>query len=377
MKRLMLGILLSMALTGCSDNDATTDKAVGQVAGKIDAGKVLAEKECKGCHGLDGKGAAPGIPNLAAQWDTYLLLSLSEYKDRRRMHAALRAIAGQMTDADMRNVSAFYASLPPIPPGSAQEVAVFSPYENGKKVAAACAPCHGADGNSTTPGTPTLAGQQPRYFVAAVQEYLNGSRETSPMHALVRDMGRIDLESVALYFASQTPAQRAPAPFGDAKAGEAHTALCGGCHGWDGVSTDATTPSLAGQDPKYLVNAIKAYRKARKHETMQRAVAAVGDKDIDDIAAFYTVQKSRPAENGQALIQELTDKCNRCHAARAASATVVVPKINGQDKDYLIMALRAYRDERRTSTTMHKMSLPYSDSVIESISSFYASQPAK
>ena len=59
------------------------------------------------------------------------------------------------------------------------------------------------------------------------------------------------------------------------------------------------------------------------------------------------------------------------------SAAMVVPKIAGQDRDYLVMALRAYRDDRRASTTMHKMSLPYGDAVIESIASYYASQPAR
>jgi cytochrome c553 len=56
---------------------------------------------------------------------------------------------------------------------------------------------------------------------------------------------------------------------------------------------------------------------------------------------------------------------------------MVVPKIKGQDRDYLVMALRAYRDDRRESSMMHKMSLPYSDSIIESLSSAYAAQPAK
>jgi len=42
-----------------------------------------------------------------------------------------------------------------------------------------------------------------------------------------------------------------------------------------------------------------------------------------------------------------------------------------------MMAIRAYRDERRTSSTMHNMSLPYGDSVIESLASYYASQPAQ
>ena len=78
-------------------------------------------------------------------------------------------------------------------------------------------------------------------------------------------------------------------------------------------------------------------------------------------------------QKGQTLVQDLTDKCNRCHGADAPE----IPRIRGQDRDYLIMALRAYRDDRRESSTMHKMSLPYSDSIIESLASVYAGQPAQ
>ena len=65
------------------------------------------------------------------------MAALQEYKDRKRVHAALRAIATDLTDDQTRGVAAFYASLKPLPP---EKVAVFSPYENGKTVAAACAP---------------------------------------------------------------------------------------------------------------------------------------------------------------------------------------------------------------------------------------------
>jgi cytochrome c553 len=109
---------------------------------------------------------------------------------------------------------------------------------------------------------------------------------------------------------------------------------------------------------------------------MQRAVTALSDADIDSIAAYYTVQKSRPAENGQRLIEDIVDKCGRCHGG-ADNPAMVVPVINAQDRDYLVMALRAYRDNRRQSSAMHMMSLPYSDSVIDSIASVYATQPAK
>jgi cytochrome c553 len=370
MKHLLLAMFLSVALIGCSDNGAPEK----QSAEDIRAGRALADRECKGCHGLDGKGAAPGIPHLAGQRGRYLMASLKEYKDGVRIHAALRAIATNMSAADTRAVAAFYASLPPIP---AVKTSVFSPYDRGKEVAATCARCHGEDGNSKIPGTPSLAGLQPRYFVVATQEYLTGARETPPMHAMLRGMNNLDTESVALYFASQTPAQRSAPPTGNPAAGEPRTAVCGGCHGSHGVSTDSATPGLAGQDPQYLVQATKAYRSTRKHDLMRRLVGALSDQDIDNIAAFYAIQKSKPAEGGQTLVKELTEKCNRCHTEGKDNPALAIPIIGGQDKDYLIMALRAYRDDKRGSSMMHNMSLPYSDSIIESIASYYASQPAR
>ena len=54
---------------------------------------------------------------------------------------------------------------------------------------------------------------------------------------------------------------------------------------------------------------------------------------------------------------------------------MVVPILRGQDKDYLVMALRAYRDDKRESSTMHRMSVIYSNAVIDDIASYYASQP--
>jgi cytochrome c553 len=369
-------ILLAIGLAACSKN-AGTGQAEKQPAPDIAAGKTVAERQCKACHGLDGRGRGPAIPTLAGQPDAYLLAAMAEYKDGRRLHAALRAIIDGLSDADTRNVAAYFASLPPIDAASRQNVRLFSPYETGKKLAVACAQCHGPDGNSKMPGTPNLAGQQPRYFVSAIHEYLNGTRGTSPMHMLVRDMRAIDVESVAVYFAAQTPAQRPPAEFGDPAAGEPHTVLCTGCHGPLGVSDDPQTPSLAGQDPEYLVNAIKAYRNARRYEPMILVVASLTDTDVDNLAAFYTIQKSKPAENGPALIQELTGKCNRCHGAGVRSSDVAIPRLNGQDMDYLVMALRSYRDNRRQTSLMHNMVLPYGDAVIEGLASYYASRPAK
>jgi cytochrome c553 len=370
MKYLLLALFLSVALIGCSDQ-STTEK---QTAADIRAGKVVADKECKACHGLNGKGTAPGIPNLAGQRGRYIMAALQEYKDGKRVHAALRTIAADLSEDQTRGVAAFYASLPPMP---AAKGAVFSPYENGKKVAAECASCHGADGNSTTPGTPNLAGQQPIYFVTATQEYLTGKRESAPMDPMLRKLGRLDIESVALYFASQQPAPRSAPSFGDPAAGEPKTAVCGGCHGSHGVSSDTATPSLAAQDPQYLVHAIKGYHTTRKNDTMSRVVSTLNDQEINDIVAFYATQKSKPAEDGQNLLKDITDKCNRCHAGDIDNPALAIPLINAQDKDYLTLALRAYRDGKRGNSLMHNMSVPYGDSIIESIASYYATRPAR
>ena len=379
MKYLTLSIILSLALTGCTDKDVAPAKTAAEKASTADisAGKTIADRDCKACHGLNGGGAAPAIPHLAAQRESYLLASLKAYKDGKRSHAALRDMAAHMSESDLRNIAAYYASLPPVAATPPKNGPIVFPYERGKEIAAACAKCHSEDGNSKIPGIPNLAGQQPLYFVAAIQEYLHAERKTAPMHAKLRSLNKIERESVALYFASQAPAERAAPPVGDAAAGQPLSAVCGGCHGPQGVSTDATTPSLASQDFKYLVDAIKAYRKTRAHKGMRHSIADLSDRDIENIAAFYTVQKSRPAEKGQTFIQDLAEKCNRCHGAEVDNPAMAVPKIRGQDKDYLVMALRGYRDDRRESSTMHRMSLPYSDSIIESIASLYASQPAK
>jgi cytochrome c553 len=369
---LLAGLVLAAALAGCSDEKSGSADANKTPAADPAAGKHVAETQCRPCHAVDGRGTTPGIPNLAGEPQQYLLASLSEYRNGRRLHGALRNIASSLTDAQTRDVTAYFAGL------QRQAInghaPVFSPFEHGKALSPTCVKCHGANGVSTTPGTPNLAGQQPHYFVAALQEYLNGTRETSPMHALIRGLDKLDMDSLALYFGSQTPLQRPKAAVGDAAAGERHTVLCAGCHGLQGVSSDSSTPSLAGQDAVYLVNAIKAYRAKRRNEPMQRAVAALSDKDVDDIAAYYAGLPAHAAEDGPGLVREITQKCDRCHSAAAAGVPAAFPVLFGQDKDYLIMALRAYRDGRRQSSVMHNMSIPYGDAVIESVASFYASR---
>lgn len=373
MRYILLTVIFPIFLTGCTEGtESPTEPATDLVAGK-----TLAENNCFGCHDLNGRGAATGIPDLAAQVEDYLLESLLAYREGKRFHAALRDMTEHMSADEIRNVAAYYASLPPLEDSYQSQGSenMPSPYQQGEAKARACGACHGADGNSQIPGTPSLAGQQPLYFVAAVRAYLTGLRDVPQMEHTLRGLSKIDVENMALYYASQIPSLREAPAVGDAEAGEPASAQCGGCHGAHGVSHDAATPSLAGQDAQYLVSATKAYRDHARHNAVMLADAS--DQEIQNIAAFYAVQESRAAEDGRTSAQQLIDKCDRCHGSDVDNAALAIPKISGQDREYLARALRAYRDDRRESSMMHKMTLPYSDTLIEAVASSYASRPAR
>jgi cytochrome c553 len=252
--------------------------------------------------------------------------------------------------------------------------------EKGEASAAVCAQCHGEKGKSETAGVPVLAGQQPGYFINAVNAYVDGKRDFSSdeKQAMVAALNQVDIEAMALYFASQTPEKRDPPPFGDPAAGEPLSANCGGCHGAHGISHDSDVPNLAAQDAQYLVSAIKAYReRERQQQDMHKFLANVSEEGIENIAAYYSVQRSQPAEAKAISMKELANKCDRCHGPGMENPMMIIPKIRGQNKAYLVKALNDYRDNERGSSPMHKMSLPYSEAVIDSIATWYANQAAR
>jgi cytochrome c553 len=83
---------------------------------------------------------------------------------------------------------------------------------------------------------------------------------------------------------------------GDPDAGRSKSGVCVACHGLTGVSPTDAWPNLAGQGYTYLVNQLKAYRDGTRKEPMMDTVAKrLSDQDIDDLAAYYSVQTAAPA----------------------------------------------------------------------------------
>jgi cytochrome c553 len=73
----------------------------------------------------------------------------------------------------------------------------------GKEKSQPCQACHGADGNSSTPTFPKLAGQYQNYLLRALMDYKSGARKNPIMSAQVAALSEQDMKDLAAYFASQ------------------------------------------------------------------------------------------------------------------------------------------------------------------------------
>jgi cytochrome c553 len=177
--------------------------------GNTDAGKARAEAAgCFACHGVDGVATADAlaadknVPNLAAQPDLYLQFQLVFYRKGVRKNEVMNAMAEQLSDDDLRNVSAYFASLP-APNAPAPADAAPQDTELGGKVAAAihCTNCHG-DHLEGVDNIPRLAGQREDYLYEALRDFKSGARTSTGaagMAEVVYPLGDLEMNALAHY----------------------------------------------------------------------------------------------------------------------------------------------------------------------------------
>lgn len=67
---------------------------------------------CFACHGSNGQAVMAEYPNLAGQNQAYLQLALAAYRDGSRPHAVMAPMAQGLSDQDISNLAAYFASLP-------------------------------------------------------------------------------------------------------------------------------------------------------------------------------------------------------------------------------------------------------------------------
>ncbi len=167
-----------------------------------------------------------------------------------------------------------------------------------------------------------------------------------------------------VFVASATSVAYAQDAVGDAKAGETKIAMCIGCHGIKGYQASFPevykVPKISGQSAAYIVSALNAYQKGeRKHPTMRGVAASLSAKDMADVAAYYeshgkdaseTLPEKATEPTGAAAALVAKGACNSCHGANLSKPTVPgYPKIAGQHKDYLYVALKSYKEDGQST----------------------------
>ncbi len=99
MKLKTLGLAAILTFTG------TVAQAADVAAGK--AKSIV----CAGCHGSDGISILPNYPNLKGQKAAYTEKQLKDFKSKKRNDPIMAAQVAALSDADMKNIAAYYESL--------------------------------------------------------------------------------------------------------------------------------------------------------------------------------------------------------------------------------------------------------------------------
>lgn len=179
-------------------------------AADLAAGEATAGAICAGCHMPDGNSVVDMFPKLAGQHAQYLIKQLNDYKSGARQDATMNGMAATLaTDADVANVSAFFASKQSTPAtaDSAKVALGKAIYRGGNTTSGlpACMGCHGPTGSGNpTAKYPSLAGQHATYTIKQLNMFRDGSRANDSnkmMRNVAAKMTTAEIEAVAHFLA--------------------------------------------------------------------------------------------------------------------------------------------------------------------------------
>jgi cytochrome c553 len=169
----------------------------------------------------------------------------------------------------------------------------------GRRKAEPCKSCHGADGNATIPGTPSLAGQPAWFTHWALIKFRDGRRKDPVMSPFAANLSDADMADLAAYYAVLPPRQRTQSVDAEKVADGRRLAVsyhCTSCHRPD-LSGQSHVPRLAGQDLAYLVKLLHAYKAQTAGDLdglMTMAAQPLTEADIESLAHYMADLSSAP-----------------------------------------------------------------------------------
>jgi cytochrome c553 len=196
--------------TSLPPSDLTSPAAIKMRSGSGDpvAGDEKAAL-CKGCHGEVGNSTETLIPKLAGQYGKYIAKQVRNYQAGVRTHQIMGAVAATVSDEDLADISAYFASRPVMAgDGSGSDNTLGKNlflYGDMSRMLVACVQCHGINGKGKTPDNsafPILGGQHKDYLYGQLVNFRMGDRSNSPggvMNIMVQRLSDAELNALAEY----------------------------------------------------------------------------------------------------------------------------------------------------------------------------------
>ena len=171
-------------------------------------GQQIASQVCAACHAADGNSTIPGNPRLAQQHADYLYKQLVDYTAQgqakpARENAVMNGFAAQLSDADKRNVSAWFASQAAKPAFATNKETL----ELGQRIwragipeksVPACAGCHGPAGSGIPVQYPRIAGQHAEYTETTLKNFRDGvRRNNASMQQIAARLSDAEIKALA------------------------------------------------------------------------------------------------------------------------------------------------------------------------------------
>jgi len=340
-------------------------------------GKII---PCASCHGKDGNSRNPGAPSLSILEPEYMEIALRGYINGERKDPFMTNFKLALSGIDIKSLSQYFSRHTP----KKTHLPSRGDAKKGKKVIGDCIGCHGLRGNSLVPSIPSLAGQNAKYLVTAMQAYKNGARRNKVMADVTKKMNSRRMENIAAYYANQVPTKgkknaKNKTQFRPLQEGGDIAAVCNACHGPNGNSTQKGVPSLTGLHPDYIQAAIMSYKNGnRKHEMMTTLVSYLSDVESEKVSLYYATQVPEKTkikgEGSENEARKIVGQCNNCHGTNGSSEKPKIPTLAGQDVSYLFHAIKAYKSGARKHEDMQKAVMDLSQEDIKNITTYYGNQ---
>lgn len=180
-----------------------------QAASDVEAGKA-ASATCAACHGATGNSAAPMFPSIAGQSASYIAEQLHAFRDGNRVNPIMSPQAKALTDQQITDLAAYFSAQTRTVAAPSTDDSIpgahlwkFGGHSNS---IAACAACHGAQGQGNQPaGFPALRGLTPQYVLESLMSYRDEQRKTEHANIMVsiaKKLSDDDMKNVAQHIAT-------------------------------------------------------------------------------------------------------------------------------------------------------------------------------